>query len=129
VFIIPITVPVRFDDEIHRISVSVEIDKIAVVKPLLDIQGNIGVELNQHSTYAPLTELLLVDGRKLPVCEPPAIINRYLDAYRSIEEFYTAPRSVETGLDKAAPEGDRGVVIPLFGARPPCASSQGSTPV
>jgi hypothetical protein len=127
VFSIPITVPYRVDDKVDRISVSVEIDKIVVVKPLLDILPNIGVECDQHSTYAPLTELVLEDGRKLPVCEPAETINRYLDAYRSIEDFYTkAP--VYIAVDPATPGADRGVVIPLFGARSSCASSQGSTP-
>lgn len=126
-FAIPITVPFRDDYGVYGFDVSIDIDKIAAVNPL-DRETNSDVELDQLYDYKPMAELLLTDGRKLPVCEPPAIIQRYLDAYRQIEEFYTKPPHLRLVLSPAGPEpGESGVIIPLFKA-PACASSEGSTP-
>lgn len=119
-FSIPVTVPFRDNEGVYGFDVSVDIDKIATVNPL-DRETNVDVELDHLYDYRPMTELVLIDGRKLPVCEPPAIINRYLDAYRQIEDFYT-----DIPIDLS---DRRGVVIPLFPkGRHLCASSEGSTP-
>lgn len=128
-FSIPVTVPVRFDDAVHGMDVTIDIDKIVVVNPI-DIEGNFDVECNELYDFRPLSELVLIDGRKLPVCEPPAIIHRYLDAYRQIEDFYTQPiQPIEPRRSPASQPGDRGNVISLFfGSQPPCDISEGSTP-
>jgi len=126
-FSIPITVPYRDNDGVYGIDVSIDIDKIQSVNAL-DIMPNSDVELNELYDYRPMSELLLTDGRKLPVCEPPSIIQRYLDAYQQIENFYTygsLPPGALIPVDLS--EDSRGVVIPLFKARP-CVSSEGSTP-
>jgi hypothetical protein len=117
-FSFPITVPFRDDTGVYGIDVSIDIDKVASVNPL-DRTVDVDVELDYLYDYRPMAELVLIDGRKLPVCEPPAIIHRYLDAFRQIEEFYTVPIDLS---DR------RGVVIPLFPKGRPCASSEGSTP-
>jgi hypothetical protein len=126
-FSIPITVPFRDKEGVYGIDVSVDIDKIVSVNPL-DIEPNSDVELNQLYDYRPMSELLLNDGRKLPVCEPPAIIQRYLDAYQQIENFYTHGLPPPGALIPIDLSESRGVVIPLFPKGRSCASSEGSTP-
>lgn len=119
-FYFPVTVPIRRDDSIIPIIVNVSIDKIVLVKSLLDNAPPFGVE-SSSVDLIPLTELVFEDGRKMPVLEPPHIINCYLDAYRSLEDFYTEGRAavVEESM------GDN--VIPLFKVAP-CVTSEGSTP-
>lgn len=124
-FSFPVTVPFRDNEGVYGVDLMVNIDDIAVVNPL-DNGVNSDVECDQLYDYSPLSELVLIDGRKLPVCEPPAIINRYLDIYRQIENFYTIP--IHIGIDPAKPGEDRGVIIPLFPKARPCVSSEGSTP-
>lgn len=119
-FSFPVTVPVRRDDSIFPVIVSVAIDNIVLVKPLLDITLPFGVE-SASVDLIPLTELVFEDGRKMPVLEPPHIINCYLDAYRSLEDFYTDGRAAVVEEDL----GDN--VVPLFKAAP-CDTSEGSTP-
>jgi hypothetical protein len=126
-FSIPITVPFRDDVGVYGIDVSIDIDKIVTVTPL-DREVDVGVKLDQLYDYRPMSELLLIDGRKLPVCEPPAIIHRYLDAYRQIEDFYTRPPHLRIVADPDKAGADRSVVVPLFPKAPACASSEGSTP-
>lgn len=127
-FSVPITIPLRLPDRVDRLVSSVEIDNIVKVVCLLDKRVDFDVECNELYGYTPLTELLLIDGRKLPVCEPADAIIAYLDAYRQIEDFYNTPIPIDIGFDPGSPEGDRGVVIPLFPDRRPCVSSEGSTP-
>jgi hypothetical protein len=118
VFSFPVTVPVRRPDSIEALSVWIDIDKIAVVKSLLDKVEESGVESDFYSLL-PATEILLDDGRKLPVVEPVEEILRYLDAYRELDLFFTGgPPMLETR---------EGNVIPLFKVGP-CASLAGSTP-
>lgn len=128
-FSFPVTVPFRNDEGVFAVDVTVNIDDIAVVNPL-DKLVNSDVECNELYDYRPLSELILIDGRKLPVCEPPAIIHRYLDAYRQIEDFYTEPSiPILQPLSPNGPTpGESGVVIPLFSKARQCASSEGSTP-
>jgi hypothetical protein len=119
-FSFPVTIPVRKNESIFPVFVSVAIDDIVIVKPLLDNAHPFGVE-STSVDLIPLTELVFADGRKMPVLEPPHIINCYLDAYRSLEDFYTEGRAavVEESL------GDN--VVPLFKAAP-CVTLEGSTP-
>lgn len=119
-FSFPVTVPVHTPDEIYPIYVSVDVDKVAVVKPLLDKSTQTDVDSAEQ--LLPASEIVLVDGRKLLVVESPAAINRYLDAYRVLEGFYT-------GRAAAVEEPVRreGNVVPLFQGGP-CATSEGSTP-
>lgn len=129
-FSIPITVPYRDDTGVYGIDVSIDIDKVASVNPL-DRTVDVDVVLDQLYDYRPMAELVLHDGRKLPVCEPPAIIDRYLDAYRQIEQFYTnLPfRHLRLVQEPNGPEpGESGVILSLFPKAPPCVSSEGSTP-
>lgn len=124
-FCFPVTVPVLRSDSVIQMIVSVAIDELALVKPLLDNAPPFGVE--SSSDLIPLTELVFVDGRRLPVLEAPHIINCYLDAYTSIEDFYTASPPVwHEGGDPGVGRTDN--VIPLFGTKPPCVTSEGSTP-
>ena len=117
-FSFPVTVPIRRSDSIEALTVSIDIDKIAVVKSLLDKVEESGVE-SDFCSLLPATEILLDDGRKLPVVEPVEEILRYLDAYRELDLFFTGgPPVLETR---------EGNVIPLF-KDSPCASSVGSTP-
>jgi hypothetical protein len=126
VFSIPITVCYRDDHGVYGIDVSIDIDKVHSVRPL-DRTVNSDVECDQLYDYRPMSELVLHDGRKLPVCEPPAIIDRYLEAYRQIEDFYTGIRFKHLRVVK--PSEESGVLLHLFPkASPPCASSEGSTP-
>lgn len=127
-FNVPITIIVRFDDRVDRLVSSVNIDDIAVVNPL-DNEVDFDVECNELYDFTPRSELVLIDGRKLPVREHPAEIIRYLDAYRQLEDFFTAPVMGirNQHLTVVKPEGS-GVVVPLFGSHPPCALSEGSTP-
>lgn len=123
-FSIPVTVPVRLDDSVWHMDTTVEIDKIVVVKPLLDKDHSFGVESLELYSSTPSTEIVFEDGRKLPVLETAATINRYLDAYRELEGFYTSRQAAPVENPKK-----EGVVIPLFPkAASPCDSSEGSTP-
>lgn len=126
-FSIPITVPYRDNDGVYGIDVSIDIDKIYSVNAL-DIMPDSDVELNQLYDFRPMAELLLHDGRKLPVCEPPSIIQRYLDAFQQIENFYTYGSLPPGALIPVDLSESGGVVIPLFKARPSCVSSEASTP-
>lgn len=119
-FSFPVTVPVRMEDEVYPLDLHVAIDDVAVVKPILDKEERFGVKDPPHLSLIPSTEIVLVDGRKLPVLETPATVNRYLDAYRSLEDFYT-------GRAAATEDTTGGVVIPLFQGGS-CNTSRGSTP-
>lgn len=119
-FSFSVTVPVHAPDEIYTIYVTVGVDKVAVVKPLLDNSTDLGVYGAEH--FLPASEIVLVDGRKIPVVESPAAINRYLDAYRVLEGFYTGRAAAVE--EPARREGN---VVPLFQGGP-CATSEGSTP-
>ena len=113
-FSFPVTVLVRKDDQIDVIEVTVSIDNVAVIKPL-DKTCGIGIECDY--SLLPNSEIVFVDGRVLPVLDRPEQLIRYLDAYRSLEEFYTQPIG----------ETKQGSIIPLFG-NSSCNTSEGSTP-
>lgn len=120
-FAIPITIPFHDGESVSTLPATVEIDKIVVVKSLLDKSICSDVESKLNSSLLPMTELQLEDGRKLPVLETAAAINRYLDAHRQLEDFYTSsPTAAEV------PKG--GVVLQLFQGGKSCASSEVSTP-
>lgn len=128
-FAIPVTIRHRLPDRIITLDVTVEIDKIVLVKDLLDNPQSFGVESLDFYDQVPVCELLLEDGRKLPVLETAATVNQYLDAYRAIEDFYTRPRPASDRQVEGASD-DRGVVVQLFTSRAPCPndSSQEPTP-
>lgn len=126
-FAFPVTIVVRSDDSVFPLDVTVEIDRIVLVKPLLDNEHTFSVESPDFYDLVPACELLLEDGRKLPVLETAATVNQYLDAYRQIEDFYTNPRPASDPQSRGA-SGDRGVVVQLFAARKPCDTSQAPTP-
>lgn len=112
----PVTIPVRTDDGIFPLDVVVNLDDVAVIKTL-DNEDELGVVSQSPDPLLPNSEIVLVDGRVIPVCETAATLNVYLDAYRTLDEFFTRP----SGLT------ERGNVIPLF-KKKPCATSEGSTP-
>lgn len=122
-FGIHVTIPYRSDSEVWPLDVTVQIDQIVLVKSILDKEYTFGVESFPLYDCVPRAELLLEDGRKVPVLETAEDIHRYLDAYRQLENFYTAPAKPAMSLVPST----RGEVIPLFKA-PPCDSSEGSTP-
>lgn len=121
-FSFPVTVPVRLDDEIWPMDVTVAIDDVAVVRPLLDNDHSFGVESLELYSLTPSAEIILCDGRMLPTLETVATINRYLDAYRVLEGFYTG----RLAAPEETPKEDN--VVPLFKAAKPCVTSEGSTP-
>lgn len=131
-FSFPVTVPFRDPEGIFPVDLSVSIDMVLKVTPL-DKDQSFGVESATLYSYLPSAEILFEDGRKLPVLETAATINRYLDLARQLEDFYTAPATpAMKDLIKRAPPVDTprqgGEVIPLFGRQSPCASSEASTP-
>lgn len=115
-FSFPVEVVVRTPEGIDLIKVHVAIDEIALIKPL-DKSYGFGIECDPSYSLLPNSEIVFVDGRKLPVLDHAESLNRYLDAYRSLEEFYTQPK----GSTK------QGNIIPLFG-KSSCDTSEGSTP-
>lgn len=138
-FAFPVTVPVQHAEGTYSVDVTVNIDDVLKVLPLHGID-TVDVESVNFYSCVPATEIVMTDGRKLPVLETAATINRYLDAYRVIENFYTKPAD-PTGIRNRhmvceKPDGPRvrpldgtteGVVVPLFGNRK-CATSEASTP-
>jgi hypothetical protein len=129
-FSFPVTVPFREPHGVFPVDVTVAIDGIIKITPL-DNDQSFGVESDTLYSCLPSAEILFEDGRKLPVLETAATINRYLDLYRQLEDFYTAPATpAMSHLIKREPVEPRqgGEVIPLFGRTPPCASSEASTP-
>jgi len=126
-FSFPVTIPVRRDESIFPITVSVNVDDVLLVKPLLDNDLPFGVE-SCSSDMIPQCEIMFQDGRSLPVLETSHTITCYLDAYLAIEEFYTDPMFVceYEEVEELADRGDN--VIPLFGSRKTCDTSEESTP-
>ena len=125
-FTFPVTIPVRKDDAIFPVFVHVNVDDILLVKPLLDNEPPFGVE-SASADMIPLSEILFNDGRRLPVLETPHIIHCYLDAYLALEDFYTEDRSLAVlNVEEAVGGADN--VVPLFGSKTPCVTSEGSTP-
>jgi hypothetical protein len=126
-FCFPVTVPVRRDESIFSIVVSVNCDDVLLVKPLLDNEPPFGVE-SASSDMIPLTEIMFQDGRRLPVLEHHRTVTAYLDAYLELEAFYTDPMFVceDEVLEYPVPSGDN--VVPLFGPKKSCDTSEGSTP-
>lgn len=128
-FNIPVHILSRSNDRITRLPASVPIDKLVVVKSLLDIIPLHEVDSSELLPFAPQTLLTFEDGRKLAVAEPVEEINAYLDAYRDIEGFFTAARLSIAEADAIAEKNfePMGVVIPLF-PRTTCDTSEASTP-
>lgn len=127
-FSFPVTIPCRNDESVFSVFVNVAIDQIAFVKPLLDSEPPFGVE-SASADLIPLCEIVYVDGRRLPVLEPASVIHCYLDAYTAIEDFYTEEHgSAAAQRVEEVADGREGNVVPLFGTKPPCATSEGSTP-
>lgn len=120
-FSFPVTVPVRTPESIYPMDVHVDIDKIALVKPLLDNNHSSGVESDPLYSLIPNSEIIFEDGRRLPVLETVATITAYLDAYRTLDHFFNEPPI------ERQDETKRGEVIPLFKDRS-CVSSEASTP-
>lgn len=115
-FAFPVTILFNRTDGIYPLDVTVNIDDVALIKPL-DKSSELGIECEHSDTLLPNSEIVFVDGRVLPVLETAATLCTYLDAYRSLEEFYTRPPAPVT----------QGNIIPLF-AKKPCNTSEGSTP-
>lgn len=91
-FSIPITLVIaRTSDTPMILSAGIDIDRIVKVEPIsLDNATQTDVESYDNCSYVPHTLLHLEDGRLLPVREFADEINVYLDAYRSLENFYTS---------------------------------------
>ncbi len=126
-FSFPVTIPVRRNESIFPVFVSVNCDDVLIVKPLLDNEPPFGVE-SASSDMIPQCEIVFQDGRKLPVLETAHTIHCYLDAYLALEEFYTDNifRMDDEEVEEQMERGDN--VIPLFGSKRPCATSEESTP-
>lgn len=126
-FSFPVTIPSRNDEGIFPVFVSVAIDDIAFVKPLLDNEPPFGVE-SASADLIPSAEIVFVDGRRLPVLETAHIINCYLDTYNDIEGFYTEEHGVAVNkrMEQLVEGTDN--VVPLFGSPKSCVTSEGSTP-
>ena len=122
-FTFPVTIPYRDEAGVYPFDVNVNIDDVLKVVSLSTI-NDYPVESDDLYSCVPATEIVFTDGRKLPVLETAAIINRYLDAYRQIEDFYTTVPSRRTVTEKS----QEGVVVSLFGTRTVCDSSQAPTP-
>ena len=120
-FSFPVTIPIRTDESIFPMDVHVQIDDIAVVKPLLDNSTPFGVGYAFNDPLLPNSEIIFIDGRRLLVLETPATLIAYLDAYRSLDSFFT------TGRAAAVEEAREGVVVPLFKGGQ-CDTSEESTP-
>lgn len=78
-FSFPVTISCRGAESVFPVCVSVAIDEIAFVKPLLDKAPSFGVESSSNELI-PQSEIVFVDGRKLPVLEANHTILCYLDA-------------------------------------------------
>lgn len=115
-FAFPVTVAIRRDDAIFPLDLTVNIDDVVVIKEL-DKSSELGIECEPSETLLPNSEIIFTDGRILPVLETVATLLVYLDAYRSLEGFYTQPEGLT----------EQGNVIPLFG-NSSCDTSEGSTP-
>jgi len=120
-FSFPVTVPIRKPDGIFPIDVHVNIDDIACIKSL-DKVGQVGVCSTSPDELIPSSEIILVDGRKLPVLETPATIHEYLDAYIALDEFFTM--STLPVIEREHPDDN----VVYLSTRRPCDTSEGSTP-
>jgi len=125
-FSFPVTIPSRNNESVFPVHVSINVDDILLVKPLLDNEPPFGVECGSPDMI-PLAEIVFIDGRRLPVLETASIIHCYLDAYLAIEDFYTIEHSVAVNerVEQLADEVDN--VVHLFKDKP-CAISAGSIP-
>jgi hypothetical protein len=123
-FNLPITLVVGVTGDLPRIlSAGVDIDNIVKVEPIsLDNGTQLDVESYDNCEHVPHTLIHLEDGRLLPVRERPDEINVYLDAYRSLEGFFTT-----TPLSERPPAtAIRGGLRLLHGGK--CDTSVASTP-
>lgn len=123
-FNLPITLVVhRPSDTALVLSAGVDIDKILKVEHItLDNATSNELESYHNCAYVPHTLLHLEDGRLLPVREHPDEINVYLDAYRSLEGFFTTTPLAERPPVRAI----RGGLRLIHGGQ--CDTSAGSTP-
>lgn len=90
-FNLPVTLVVhRTSDTPLILSAGIEVDRIVKVEKItLDSVNLNDVESYDNCEHVPHTLIHLEDGRLLPVRERPDEINVYLDAYRSLEGFFT----------------------------------------
>lgn len=90
-FSIPITLVIGNPNGLPRLlSAGVDLDTILKVEPIsLDSDEPNRLLSYQNSDYLPHTIIHLLDGRSIPVREQPDEINAYLDAYHSLEKFFT----------------------------------------
>lgn len=128
-FNIPVHILSRTSERITRLPASVPIDKLVLVKSLLDKVPHVEVDSSDLLPFVPSTLLTFEDGRKLVVAEPAEEINAYLDAYRDMETFFTEATLGLTASDAKSEKNfeGKGVVIQLF-PRKPCDTSEASTP-
>lgn len=123
-FNLPITLVVgQPSSEPLILSAGVDIDRIVKVEPILLDNGTVvEVESYYNCEYVPHTLIHLEDGRLLPVRERPDEINVYLDAYRSLEGFFTTTPLAERPPVRTI----RGTLRLIQGGS--CDTSAGSTP-
>lgn len=119
-FNIPVTVVVAFPERVAYLPSSIDIDRVAYCKKLLDNVDQSGVY--GASSPLPQCEIGLNDGRKLAVVESQEHVLQYLDAYRSLEDFFTQRACGEVV------ETDGNVVALFPQARTSCDTSRGLTP-
>ena len=120
-FSFPVTVPIRKPEGIFPIDVMVAIDDIAVVKSL-DKVSEFGVCSASPDEFIPSSEIIFVDGHKLPVLEKASTLHEYLDAYITLDEFFTL--STRPVNDREHPDDN----VVYLSTRRPCNTSEGSTP-
>lgn len=123
-FSIPITlVAGRTSDVPLILSAGLDIDRIVKVEKItLDKGTETEVESYDNCEYVPHTLIHLEDGRLLPVRERPDEITVYLDAYRSLEGFFTTTPLA----DRPPVSSIRGGLRLIHGGQ--CDTSAGSTP-
>lgn len=123
-FSIPITLIIaRAADTPLILSAGIYLDQIVKVEPIsLDNGTQIEVESYDNCSYVPHSLLHLEDGRLLPVQERADEINVYLDAYRSLDGFFTTTSLSERPRASVISGGLR----VIHGGK--CDTSAGSTP-
>lgn len=120
-FSFPVTVPIRKPEGIFPVDVTVAIDDIACIKSL-DKVSPFGVCSASPDEFIPSSEIIFVDGRKLPVLETAHILHQYLDAYITLDEFFTM--STRPVKDRENPDDN----VVYLSNRRSCNTSEGSTP-
>ncbi|MEQ6332981.1 hypothetical protein [Sphingobium sp. MK2] len=121
-FSIPITLIYKGDEGVIDLPSSVNMDDIALVRKIvLDKVNQKSVESYYHLDMVPHTEIVLNDGRVIPIVERYDAIRMYLDTYRQIDADFST-MNVPSIASPSEP-----ILRLIHGDK--CATSQVSTPV